>query len=268
MRFCPQCGSQLPEGVKFCTGCGSSVAAPAVPVAPAPAEVKKSKINWPVFVIMILVGLLIVGGGIAVIADIATDGECNLFGLLDGGQEEDDENKDEDRDEDNDRDKDPSGADADDGPNAGETPDATTSPNGIREFSYKEFHITLSDAFVMSGDNRYRSADEQTEIYANCWDLKEIAGVLALEEDEMDAESIADEYLESQGAVERLRDHDGVSYISGDYFNDSGDYWTSMTAFYVTEDHFWCIQFHHNGEQQWEDLDKTWFTYLESIWFS
>ncbi len=41
--FCSNCGKQAPDGAKFCTGCGSPLAAPAAPVAPvveaAPAPV-------------------------------------------------------------------------------------------------------------------------------------------------------------------------------------------------------------------------------------
>jgi len=43
MKFCPECGAQLSDGVKFCTECGARLAAPApapepVYEAPAPAE--------------------------------------------------------------------------------------------------------------------------------------------------------------------------------------------------------------------------------------
>ncbi len=34
--FCSNCGKQAPDGAKFCTGCGSPLAAPVAPAAPAP----------------------------------------------------------------------------------------------------------------------------------------------------------------------------------------------------------------------------------------
>ena len=37
MAFCPNCGSQLNEGARFCAACGSPVAAPAPVAEPAPA---------------------------------------------------------------------------------------------------------------------------------------------------------------------------------------------------------------------------------------
>ena len=118
--FCSNCGTQMPDGSKFCASCGNQMSAPiqaAQPVQPQPVQpqpvqpkpvqpqpvqpmyanqtmpvtIQGSKFNWKVFIIMMLVGLLIIGAGVAVIADIVDDGEFNLFGLLDGSQKDDDD---------------------------------------------------------------------------------------------------------------------------------------------------------------------------------
>ena len=36
-QFCTKCGTPLPEGMKFCTGCGATIGEPSAPAAPAPA---------------------------------------------------------------------------------------------------------------------------------------------------------------------------------------------------------------------------------------
>ena len=99
MKFCTECGNKLSEGVKFCPICGSAVAAPAAPEA---ATKKKSGINWKLLTILLIVGALIIGAGVAVIVDIVDDGEFNLYGLLDSDTSTDDDDDEEDEDDETD----------------------------------------------------------------------------------------------------------------------------------------------------------------------
>lgn len=48
MMFCPQCGKQLNDGAKFCSGCGSPVAAVPTPAQPAPVQHEPVQPTTPV----------------------------------------------------------------------------------------------------------------------------------------------------------------------------------------------------------------------------
>jgi hypothetical protein len=69
---CPSCGKEVPEGNKFCTGCGSLVgeqtAVMPAPLAPAPVStapgVWKGKRNTPLIILIVLVALLVIGGAV------------------------------------------------------------------------------------------------------------------------------------------------------------------------------------------------------------
>ncbi len=144
MAFCPNCGNQLPDGSKFCPNCGAGTSVTPTPVQPAPVVQEKpvkvkGKINWTVFIIMMLIGALILGAGAAVVIDILDDGEFNLFGLLDSDSDKDDDDDDDDKDDndnknDKEDDKDTEGKDDEDEDDGDEDnkypeyPDATTGP--------------------------------------------------------------------------------------------------------------------------------------------
>ena len=125
--FCPKCGNQMADNAKFCGKCGYSVApaAPAeepvyappaytppaapetpvyaapvytAPAAPAPKKKKKSGINWTVFIIMMLVGLLIIGGGVYFILCALDVIDSDLFDSSSNkssSRDKDDEDEDE-----------------------------------------------------------------------------------------------------------------------------------------------------------------------------
>ena len=101
MKFCTKCGAQIPEESKFCVICGK----PTAEETPKPVAAKKKK-NWKLAVILILIGVLLIGCGGAVIADLIEDGEVNLFGLLNSDSVEDADNNSEDASDDKDADDD------------------------------------------------------------------------------------------------------------------------------------------------------------------
>lgn len=56
MPFCPQCGTQLPEGAQFCGACGASLAPPTQPpVLAAPQPEKKKKFSPVILVLFLLI---------------------------------------------------------------------------------------------------------------------------------------------------------------------------------------------------------------------
>lgn len=78
-RYCPQCGSTVPAGERFCANCGARMpeqAQPAIPAPPTPVTPLPSPpATTPspatgkivLFVVIGLIGLLIVGGGILLV---------------------------------------------------------------------------------------------------------------------------------------------------------------------------------------------------------
>ena len=62
MRFCPNCGSQLPETSKFCTECGEKLAAPAEKKAGG-KKLLAGGIAGALVIIIIILALLLFGGG-------------------------------------------------------------------------------------------------------------------------------------------------------------------------------------------------------------
>jgi len=80
MAFCVHCGSKMADGEKFCTACGK------------PA---KKNPNWIVTIILILIGALILGFGIAVIADVAEDGVLDMFESQSYDRDDDNDDKDD-----------------------------------------------------------------------------------------------------------------------------------------------------------------------------
>ncbi len=55
MAFCTKCGNQLPDGAKFCTGCGTPAGTTAPAAAPATNDVQQNKI----FAILAYLGILV-----------------------------------------------------------------------------------------------------------------------------------------------------------------------------------------------------------------
>ena len=49
MRFCSNCGAQLPDGTKFCQECGQKVSEPIAPVQEAPAAPVQEAPAAPVY---------------------------------------------------------------------------------------------------------------------------------------------------------------------------------------------------------------------------
>ena len=109
MAFCSYCGSELPEEGSYCAVCGKKIQQigtkpkqqQPVPMA-APEKPAKKKRNWTLIVILICVGVLLLYCGGAIIADLADDGEVDLFGLLDSDSAVDDDDDDKDLDDDDD----------------------------------------------------------------------------------------------------------------------------------------------------------------------
>lgn len=138
--------------------------APQQPVYAQSAPVAKKKTNWTVAIILILVGLLIIGAGVAVIADIADDGEFNLFGLLDSEPQNDD---DEDEDDETEGDEDPDATD-DENPDPTGDNDATD-PSGNQGTVESQPEATQPEATQpeetrpVDSTNPPAAATEQTE---------------------------------------------------------------------------------------------------------
>lgn len=57
--FCPKCGKQLPDGAKFCTGCGSPVSQPQTPPAPTPTSGGKRNTGLIVAIVALVIALLL-----------------------------------------------------------------------------------------------------------------------------------------------------------------------------------------------------------------
>lgn len=107
MAFCIYCGKKLVENANFCLNCGAAVShnepakpTPAQPVIPAPKAPVNTSPAQPVptqqistekkqkralAVILILMGVLLIGCGVAVVADVVEDNQFNFFGLLNVG---------------------------------------------------------------------------------------------------------------------------------------------------------------------------------------
>jgi len=67
MKYCPQCGAQLPDDATFCAQCGTPLAAPQAPVnQPAPAAPQPKKKNLGLIAGLVLAVALIVAAVILV----------------------------------------------------------------------------------------------------------------------------------------------------------------------------------------------------------
>ena len=61
--FCPNCGKSLPDGAKFCSGCGTRLDSLYAEPAPAPKRAKKRRV-WPIILAVVLLAAA-VGGFLA-----------------------------------------------------------------------------------------------------------------------------------------------------------------------------------------------------------
>lgn len=157
---CLNCGFECPDGGAFCNNCGSKLTAPVQPQqAPqqpqqvpqqAPQQVpqqvpqqpqqqvpqqpqqqapvaEKKKVNLPVLIILLVVGLLIIGGGAYAILDgFDIIDEPDLFSFVGGEKDDEDEDDEEDKDDD-----DGSTKDADENEEVATAGDGTEKPKPL-----------------------------------------------------------------------------------------------------------------------------------------
>ncbi len=290
MAFCPNCGTKLPEGGKFCSNCGAS-AAPVTPVTPTPViqekPVKvKGKINWTVFIIMMLIGVLILGAGAAVVIDILDDGEFTLFGLLDSDSDEDedegedDEDDKDDKEDDEDKDNEDQDRDEDD-KDDNKYPNATTGPVVDEEeppvqqmpqeptededvsaepwcyYYYNGINFSLPPSFEEDSPGYYLDTEGDTEIMV-------VFDELATWEERMGVSDISD----NEDFMTAFRDYKGGTlYIENGYLvvaSDREDGYIFFTC-YVLDDQVCFIQ--TITPLSWKAIKYNYANIMQSVFF-
>lgn len=255
--FCSNCGTKLPDDARFCVNCGnpmaSAPAAPAenpapvapvynrpaapvysAPAAPAPKKAKKSGINWKVFIIMLLVGALIIGGGGFLIYSII---EGDLFGSSNSSRKDDD-----DEDEDDDKDKDD---DEDEEPQA----DAVNPYAGWNEYSVGDLVFYLPEEFEAD-----YIEDEEAYFYSDDYEIEVASGLMSdIDSDittsaefaQMLIQSAPEEYDCESGTS------NGVSYVVV-FDTDYEEY--MVVGFYVEGEYGWIISAYGDENANIDDL--------------
>lgn len=265
--FCNNCGNKLEENTKFCSNCGQPVKTPERPVptpAPAtqpvpknkPAKVK-GKVNWKVFIIMMVIGALILGiGGFVIVNLLGGDGP---FGDLMGGNssshrdkdDDDDEDEDEaddddrgqDNEEDGDREEDWEGP-YEDAPETVVTEAPTQAPDASVADSYIYYNMGSFNFHVYDYLNLEEIDYESGYIYLENENI-EVTAVM-WDKDDYEAYGIYDtmgmlDYMAasaSEGGLDvRYDDNIGQTYLKA-----YGDDYVCVISFYEQGGYFYGIQ--------------------------
>lgn len=260
--FCKHCGSKLEDNTKFCSNCGQPVKVPEQPIpAPAPAAMPvwedkpqkvKGKINWKVFIIMMVIGALILGiGGFVIVNLLNGDGP---FGDLLGGtsssrrDDEDDDDDDDDRDkddEDEDEDRDEDRDERDEGWDETRATEAPTqAPEAAVSDSYIYYDMGSFNFYIFDYMDLEEIDDDSDYIYLENENM-DVTGVKWDKDDyedlgiygSMDMLHYMADSAEEAGLDVRYDDNIGQTYLVA-----YGDGYVYVISFYETDSYFYGIQ--------------------------